>query len=135
MEKKREKDPDMHHYTTPLLKKSEDLKAEGFNESFVMTEEGLKASETGEIYKPQDLKIIKHYRFEGSSDPGDMTILYALETNTGKRGLVVDAYGTYSDADLGNFMKKVEEEVNRNNPGGNQYSSEEHQIFDDQENQ
>lgn len=111
-----EKDSEMHHYTTPLLKKTNDLLKEGYAEQFVLTEEGLKCNRTGDVFQPEDLKIIKHYRFEGTSDPGDMTILYAVETKTGLKGTVVDAFGTYSDTDLGEFMKEVEECENQNHP-------------------
>lgn len=111
-----ENDSEMHHYQTPLLKKSNDLVQEGFEEQFVLTKEGLKSNRTGETFHPEDVKIIKHYRFEGTSDPGDMTILYAVETNTGLKGTVVDAFGTYSDQELGDFMKRVEEYENQNHP-------------------
>ncbi len=42
------------------------------------------------------LDVVKFYRFEGESNPGDNTILYVLETDTGKKGLLVDAYGAES---------------------------------------
>jgi hypothetical protein len=125
-----DKDPSMHHEITPLAKRTNDLMAEGFTASFVMDDDLLKSTETGEKFNPDQVKICKHYRFEGSSDPGDMTILYAVETSSGLRGTIVDAFGTYSDPDLGQFMKNVEEYANRNNPGQNQYSGKEHQIFD-----
>ena len=123
-----DKDPAMHHYTTPMAKKNTDLVNEGFTDQFVLLETGLKSSESGKTYKPEELKILKHFRFEGSSDPGDMTILYAIETNDGRKGTVVDGFGTYSDADLSDFMKHVEEKANQNNPGANQSSEVEERL-------
>jgi len=123
------KDQELHHYMTPLLKNSQDLKEQGFTESFIMSAEGLKSAESGEVFQPNDLKIVGRHRFEGISDPGDMSILYAVESSSGVKGLVVDAFGTYSDHDLGEFMKNVEEIAHKNNPGANQYSQEDHQII------
>ena len=39
------------------------------------------------------------YRFEGESNPDDMSILYAIEANDGISGTISSAYGTYADAD------------------------------------
>jgi hypothetical protein len=116
MDTKPDKNSEMHHYTTPLVKKSNDLAKEGFTEQFVLTKEGLKSTSTGEVFHPDDVKILKHYRFEGTSDPADMSIIYGVETNSGLKGTVVNAFGTYSDQDLGDFMKDVEEYENQNHP-------------------
>lgn len=42
------------------------------------------------------IKIVEFHRFEGTSDMGSNTILYALETSDGKKGVLLDAYGTYA---------------------------------------
>jgi hypothetical protein len=109
------KDSEMHNWTTPLVKMTNELIKQGFTDQFVLSEKGLKDSE-GEVYQPNQIKILKHYRFEGSSDPADMSILYGVETEDGKKGTIVDAFGTYSDIDLGEFMKDVEELENQNHP-------------------
>jgi hypothetical protein len=36
-----------------------------------------------------------------------MSVLYAVETNDGTKGTILDAYGTYADANLGEFLKKT----------------------------
>ncbi|HTF16583.1 MAG TPA: hypothetical protein VK658_00850 [Chryseolinea sp.] len=59
-------------------------------------------------YSPGDVKISNFYRFEGDSDPDENSILYLIETNDGKKGTLVDAYGAYSDAKLANFIRAVE---------------------------
>ena len=59
-------------------------------------------------YKPADVKAVNFYRFEGISDPDDMSILYAIETRDGCKGTLTDAYGRYSDDETGDFMKQVE---------------------------
>lgn len=101
-----------------LMNKSTDMKTlvsclnslvrNGFEEHFKVTESGLKALRTGKYYTPVEVKISNFYRFEGDSDPGDNSILYAIETKDGLRGTLVDAYGPYADSKVTNFMTEVE---------------------------
>ena len=87
----------------------ERLQKKGFIENFQMRKEGFVAVENGSRLKPQNVKIRKIYRFEGQSNPDDMSVLYALETDTGIRGILVDAYGTYAggDGELIDFLRQV----------------------------
>jgi hypothetical protein len=85
------------------------LVGQGFTEDYKVNDKGLKALKTEKIYKPEEVKVVNFYRFEGSSDPADNTILYAIETSDGEKGTLVDAYGPYSDTRVTNFMKQVEE--------------------------
>ena len=65
---------------------------------------------SGKLYNPEDLTIIKTYRFEGDSDPSDNSILYLIEANDGLIGYSIDAYGAYSNHE-GNaydeFIRKI----------------------------
>src|SRR5690242_3381459 len=65
----------------------------------------------GKFYQPEDLKIIKVYRFEGDSNPADSSILYLIEANDGLEGYSMDAYGMYTDHDdeegYANFIRKI----------------------------
>jgi hypothetical protein len=103
---------------TTLSKKANDLRGEGFTEEFIMTISGLKCCSTEQIFSPADVKIIKHFRFEGNSDPGDMSILYAVETVNGLKGSIAEGYGPYSDSNFLEFIQQVEELKNQNNPKG-----------------
>jgi hypothetical protein len=60
------------------------------------------------MYSCEDVNAVNFYRFEGITDPDDMSILYAIETCDGAKGTLMDAYGHYSDEDTGEFMKQVE---------------------------
>ncbi|OQP56988.1 hypothetical protein A3860_10475 [Niastella vici] len=53
----------------------------------------------GKFYKPEDLTIIKTYRFEGVSDPADSSIVYIIEAHDGTLGYTMDAYGVYTTHD------------------------------------
>lgn len=62
-------------------------------------------------YLPEELKIIKTYRFEGESDPADSSILYIIETAKGPTGYSIDAYGVYSNHEdeegYDNFIRQI----------------------------
>jgi hypothetical protein len=89
---------------------------QGFKTQFQATEEGLKSLETGKIYKPDQVIILNFYRFEGESDPSDNSILYAIETVTGEKGTLSDAYGMYADSNVSKFVEAVEE-IMKKRPG------------------
>ena len=65
----------------------------------------------GKLYDADELKIIKTYRFEGDSNPGDSSILYIIEANEGLVGYRIDAYGVYSNHEeeegYDNFIRKI----------------------------
>lgn len=82
--------------------------SDGYTEDYKVTEEGMKSLQTEKFYKPEEVKVVNFFRFEGVSDPEDMSILYVIETADGKKGTLIDAYGTYSDANVNNFMLEVE---------------------------
>lgn len=85
------------------------LSESGYTTQFKATKNGLKSLETEKIYLPEDVRITNFYRFEGESDPADSSIVYVIETNTGEMGTLTDAYGPYSDTNVSNFIKEVEE--------------------------
>lgn len=67
-------------------------------------------SPAGKLYKPDDLSIIKTYRFEGDSNPSDSSILYLIEANDGLIGYSMDAYGAYSNHEddyYDEFIRKI----------------------------
>jgi hypothetical protein len=58
-------------------------------------------------YKPSDMTIVEYHRFEGMSNPSDLSIVFAVETHNGDKGIIVSSYGVYADMDLVEFMDKV----------------------------
>ncbi|HEY8388213.1 MAG TPA: hypothetical protein VIK74_06390 [Parasegetibacter sp.] len=104
-------------YTTPnekpremttLSSVLEKLRVRKQDNEFRMTEEGFSPG-NGKCYAPEELTIIRTYRFEGESDPADSVILYLLEANDGMMGYSMDAYGAYSNQDdtYDEFIKKI----------------------------
>jgi hypothetical protein len=87
------------------------LKSRGEDNEFVVLPEGdqFEDSKTHQQYATSDLKIVKTYRFEGDSDPGDMTVIFLVEASDGTRGYIMDAYGTYSAENprFGELLKEI----------------------------
>jgi hypothetical protein len=85
----------------------DDLARRGFGEHFEAARDGIRAIESGRTFRADELTIRELYRFEGVSDPDDMSIVYAIETRDGVRGTLTDAFGVYSDPDVGAFIAGV----------------------------
>ena len=93
---------------TDLEKCMNKLEAQGYTDQY-RVEKGKLVDVTNNIkYKAKDVKAVNFFRFEGITNPEDMSILYAIETSDGRKGTLVDAYGMYSDDDTGAFMQDVE---------------------------
>lgn len=79
-----------------------------FVTQFKVTKQGLVSMTTQKTFQPAEIEILHFYRFEGESNPSDNAILYAIETNDGEKGTIIDAYGIYNDLLITNFMKLVD---------------------------
>lgn len=99
---------DRSTFMTDLEKVQANLEKYGYTEQFRVEKDKLVGIESKKKYKAAEVKAVNFYRFEGITDPDDMSILYAIETSDGCKGTLADAYGRYSDEQTGEFMKKVE---------------------------
>jgi len=95
--------PDM----TTLVECMQNLKKEGYAHEFDVQQGKLVESHSKESFSADDIAVDNFYRFEGASNPSDNSILYAISTATGMKGILVDAYGTYSDEATEDFFKHV----------------------------
>ena len=88
----------------------EKLRLKKMDNEFRMIEGAFNAGK-GKSYAPDELTIIKTYRFEGESDPSDSSIIYIIEANDGLIGYSLDSYGVYSNHDeeegYDNFIRQV----------------------------
>ncbi len=73
--------------------KINDLKKEGYSLDLCVKDNQILNERTQEAFDLESLKIDKHYRFEGSSNPSDNSIVYAITFNSNQKGVLVDAYG------------------------------------------
>jgi hypothetical protein len=94
---------------TTLTDVLEGLRQKHSDNEFKIDKNGF--STKGKFYKPEDLTIIKTYRFEGESDPADSSIVYLIEATDGTIGYSIDAYGVYSTHEEDNYddlIKKIQ---------------------------
>lgn len=80
---------------------------QGYEKEFNLDKDKMFLAGGDKEYYPADLTITKSYRFEGDSNPDDMAVLYLIHANDGEKGMLIDAYGTYSSRDLSDFLKDV----------------------------
>lgn len=86
------------------------LRKDGFKYDFKISKDGtLCTMEEKDTFSPAEVRIVDHYRFEGESDPDDLSILYALETKSGLKGTISNSYGPYADEKVDDFLKQVED--------------------------
>lgn len=78
-----------------------------FIHDFEIKDKLLTCKETDESFKEEDLIVDRTYRYEGDSNPDDMCILYAITANSGTQGILLDAYGTYANPQISEFIKNV----------------------------
>lgn len=69
------------------------LTSDGYSEHFHPENGQLVCEACDDHANPSNMQVDEVVRFEGSSDPDDQAILYALETACGHRGLYSASYG------------------------------------------
>jgi hypothetical protein len=72
------------------------LQAKGYNQNFDLNNDCI-VLDGAKIY-PTAFEIDHIFRFEGDSDPEEEEIIYGISSNAGDLGILVNAYGTYSDS-------------------------------------
>ncbi|SRR6266498_569354 len=82
------------------------LKERGYTKDFNLKENCIVCHE--DKFRPEDFEITEVYRFEGDSDPGDEAVVYAIESNKGDRGVLVNGYGNSADEMSSEMVKKLE---------------------------
>ena len=97
----------MDNYLT-LSEAVNNMQQQGYNYNFNIQGNVLRCNDKGIELKPEDFEIDKVFRFEGDTDPGDESILYAISSPTfDVKGLLVNAYGPYSDPVSDKIMSKL----------------------------
>ena len=77
-----------------------DLVKRGYTSDFNLNHDVnfLICNKTSTSLSPEEFEIDEVYRFEGDTDPGDETIVFAISSMKHDiKGIVVNAYGMYAD--------------------------------------
>ena len=100
----------------PMLTLSEvmeKLRQKGITNEIRMTDDKrFVISGTEKSYQPEDLKIIRTYRFEGENDPADNVALYLIKDNYENIAMIIDSYGAnsnYEGPEFDRFLKRIPE--------------------------
>ena len=88
---------------------------EGYEYDFNLLDDQIQLKAEEETYDTHEFNVDKVLRFEGPSNPADNAILYAITTEDGKKGVLVDAYGTYSGQISKKMLDKLDLRENRPN--------------------
>ena len=85
-----------------------ELTERGYTYNFSAKHDCIECADTQLQLHPEEFEIDEVFRFEGMTDPGDSTILYAVSSKDGSvKGQVVNAYGMYSDTMTAEMMDKL----------------------------
>ena len=82
------------------------LKKRGFELDFNLKENCLVCH--GDKFNADDFEIVEVYRFEGNSDPSDEAVVYAIQSITGMKGVLVNGYGISADSMSSDMAKKLD---------------------------
>jgi hypothetical protein len=90
----------------------QDLNKRGYTANLSLEGDTIDDKERGIKMTADDFEINEFYRFEGVSNPSDMSIVYAVEsTKYNVKGVLVNAFGTYAN----NSSSAIEAKLNRLN--------------------
>jgi hypothetical protein len=96
----------MPHLMTTLSSVLNKLQGKGIDKDFRWTEGGF-TLDGNKCYQPNELMIIKIFRFEELKDPGDSCVLYLIKGDDNAIGYILDAYGVYSNHDEEGFINAI----------------------------
>lgn len=86
----------------------ETLRARGIVEEFRMNEKGeMRFAQEEEVLQPEDMQILRSYRFEGDSSPDDNAVLYVVKDKNDNLGMIIDSYGAESNYEGEKFDKFI----------------------------
>jgi hypothetical protein len=85
-----------------------DLINKGYTYNFNLGNNCISCVENELNIHPDDFDVDAVYRFEGETDPGDENILLAISSEKyNLKGLLVNAFGMYSDSFSSSLMSKL----------------------------
>ena len=92
------------HYAT-VTDAINQLRAKGFTLDFNLEKNRVKVNENE--FTADEIEIVDLYRYEGASDPGDEATVYALESKSGLKGVLVTGYGASTDKESEELLSQL----------------------------
>lgn len=88
------------------------LKKDGYSLDFNLQNNCLVCSGNSLEIFPEDFVVDKHYRFEGTTDPADEAIVYAISSEKHRmKGVLVNGYGPSSDPMTDKLIASLRTEI------------------------
>ena len=103
----------LHNYET-VSEAVYDLVKRGYTTDFsILTEKDyLLCNTTAAQLSPDEFEIDETYRFEGTTDPGDEMIVFAISSKKHQlKGTVVNGYGMYSDSSSSRIVELLKKHL------------------------
>lgn len=91
-----------------LLNSLQKLEEAGFIDQVVYRNGALINLTRKKSYKSNQVVLCHELRFEGMTDPGDESILFAIQFHDNSRGTLAAPYGAYGDEELFTFLDGLE---------------------------
>ena len=92
------------HYAT-VSEAVNDLRKQGFTQDFNLEENCITCHP--EKFDHDEFEIVDVYRYEGNTDPADEATVYAIESRSGMKGILVTGYGTATDNMTTEILSKL----------------------------
>lgn len=83
------------------------LKNQGYTNDFNLHPEWIECPPLKVRLAPEEFHVDQVHRFEGMTSPDDSSILFAISSSSGLKGLLVDAYGPYADSLSQTMVQKL----------------------------
>lgn len=92
------------HYAT-VSEAIEQLRKKGFTKDFNLEENCIVCFP--DKFNAKDFEIVDVYRYEGNTDPADEATVYAIESKSGIKGILVTGYGISADSMSTEILNKL----------------------------
>ncbi|HTF19183.1 MAG TPA: hypothetical protein VK658_13975 [Chryseolinea sp.] len=83
------------------------LKTDGYQYDFNLHPDAIECTDLRQKFRPDEFHVDAVYRFEGMTSPDDSSVLYAISSKQGPKGLLVDAYGMYAESVSPEMIRKL----------------------------
>lgn len=96
-----------HEFAKHALDDIEEYQQKGYTSNFFYKSRKLIETKTKKDYAPEQIYVVEERRFEGMSNPSDLSILYVIRTFDGVKGTYLMAYGPKADVEVAEFFKAI----------------------------
>jgi len=87
------------------------LKERGYKREFEFQGDKVRSKESGQLYMPNQLKLIEYHRFPGKGRSPRTQIIFALKTQNSEKGHLILEYGEKEPLSWIEFFGKVKVET------------------------